>query len=61
MKTKKFDCVEMKRLGAQAVQKEIAGLTRDQELKYWKRCTEKLKKQAAAAKARRVGEGTSSP
>ena len=45
MMDKKFDCVEMKRKGAEKVQKEIKGLTLEQELEYWERSTQELKKQ----------------
>ena len=34
MKTKKFDCVQMKRLGAAKVREQTATLTREQELSY---------------------------
>lgn len=53
MKTKKFDCVEMKRQGAEIVQKEIAGMTQEQELEYWKKHTEAWKKEIAERNAGR--------
>lgn len=43
MKTKTFDCVEMKRKGAEKVQGEIAGMTLEEELAYWQRGTEELR------------------
>ena len=43
MKTKKFDCVEMKRKGAEKVQQEIAGMTLDEELAYWQQGTKELR------------------
>ena len=36
MKTKKFDCVQMKRLGAAKVREQTATLTREQELAFWR-------------------------
>jgi hypothetical protein len=36
MKTKTFDCVEMKRRGAEAVRKRTAGMTPEQEIEYWR-------------------------
>lgn len=40
--TKKFDCVEMKRKGAEKVSKELTGLSRQEELEFWKTSTKKL-------------------
>ena len=39
MKTRKktFDCVEMKRRGAEAVRRATQGMTREEELAYWQR------------------------
>ncbi len=34
---KKFDCVEMKHKGAQKLQKEIIGLSRGEELEFWRK------------------------
>ena len=44
MKTKTFDCVEMKRIGAAHVQKELAGLTPQQQLEYWRQQTDQLRR-----------------
>ena len=44
MKTKKFDCVEMKRRGAAKVQETIAGMTPEQELEFWRKQTEELRR-----------------
>ena len=35
MKTKKFDCVQMKREGAKRVQEILKGMTREQQLAFW--------------------------
>ena len=44
MKTKIFDCVEMKRRGAELVQKQLEGKSLAQKLEYWQKGTEELKK-----------------
>lgn len=42
---KEFDCVEMKRKGAKILQKKLAGLTLEEELKFWQERTKELKKE----------------
>lgn len=42
IKTEPFDCVEMKRQGAEIVQHEISKLTHEQELAYWNKGTQEL-------------------
>ena len=44
MKTKTFDCVEMKRRGAAQVQQKVAGMTPQQELEYWREQTQQLRR-----------------
>ena len=44
MKTKTFDCVEMKRRGAELIQKKIEGKSLVQQLEYWQKGTDELKK-----------------
>ena len=44
MKTKTFDCVEMKRRGADLVQKQLEGKSPIQKLEYWQKGTDELKK-----------------
>ncbi len=41
-KTKRFDCVEMKRRGAARVRREIEGMPKAEQLAYWKKGTEEL-------------------
>lgn len=43
MKTKTFDCVHMKRQGAQQVMKRLEGMTVAEQLTYWQKATEDLK------------------
>ena len=42
MKTKTFDCVAMKRRGAEMVRAKLEGMTLDQELEFWQQRTEEL-------------------
>ncbi len=42
---KEFDCVEMKRKGAEILQKKLAGFTLEEELKFWQDRTKELKKE----------------
>lgn len=51
MKTKTFDCVEMKRRGAEEVQKALIGLTPEQELAFWESGTTELKRRQAEVRA----------
>jgi hypothetical protein len=41
-KTKTFDCVEMKRRGAEEVRRRLEGLTREEELAHWARGTKEF-------------------
>jgi hypothetical protein len=50
MKTKKFDCVEMKHLGAEKVQEQIAGMTREEEIKFWKERSQDLRRYQEAVR-----------
>ena len=40
MKTRKFDCVEMKRKGAQKVYEATKDMTLEEEVEYWRKRTE---------------------
>lgn len=42
MKTKTFDCVEMKRKGAQRVQEILKGMTMEEQLAFWDKKHEEL-------------------
>ena len=43
MKTRTFDCVEMKRKGAERIYEELKGKTVEEQVEYWRRGTEELK------------------
>jgi len=42
MKMKTFDCVQMKRQGAEQVMKRLEGKTILEQLEYWQKGTEEL-------------------
>ncbi len=41
---KKFDCVEMKRRGAEKVCEAIQGMTLDEEVAYWRKRTKEARR-----------------
>ncbi len=43
MKTKTFDCVEMKHEGARRIYEELKDKTVEEQIDYWRRGTEDLK------------------
>ncbi len=51
MKTKKFDCVQMKRQGAAKVREQTATLTQEQELRFWQERSQHLRQRQAALKS----------
>jgi hypothetical protein len=51
MKNKKFNCVEMMHQGAEKIRKQTKGMTRAQELAYWKAQAQKLRELQSAEKA----------
>jgi hypothetical protein len=44
MKTKTFDCVRMKREGAKRVLKRLEGKSLQEQIEYWQKGTEDLKR-----------------
>ena len=44
MRAKNFDCADMKRQGAERVMKQLEGKSFQEQLEYWKKGTEDLKK-----------------
>ncbi len=44
MATKKFDCVQMKRRGAELVRQRLAGMTLEQEVEYWRERSEQFER-----------------
>jgi hypothetical protein len=45
MKNKSFDCVEMKRKGAEAVYQKVASLSIEEQLEYWRKGSASLRQQ----------------
>lgn len=43
MKTKAFDCLEMKRRGALRIHEETKDLTFEEKVEYWRRRSEKFR------------------
>jgi len=58
MKTKTFDCVEMKRKGSLRIYKETKSLTLEQKVAYWRRKSEEAARRQAA---RGRGQAKSDP
>ncbi len=52
MKTKTFDCVQMKRQGAEQVMKRLEGMTIPEQLEYWQKGTEELQRHQRSLKKR---------
>lgn len=53
MRTKTFDCVEMKRRGAELVRRQLKGKTFEEQLEYWQKGTDRLKKLQRQAKQKK--------
>jgi hypothetical protein len=51
MTVKNFDCVEMKRRGAELVQKRLEGMSRQERLAYWENQTRMLLQWQAVVRA----------
>ena len=52
LKTKTFDCVEMKREGTRRIYELTRGMTPEQELAFWKKRDARLEHRMKAARAR---------
>ena len=53
MKTKTFDCVEMKRRGALRLHERLKDMTVEQQIEYWRRRNEEfLRKERSPQRAR---------
>ncbi len=53
MKTKTFDCIDMKRRGAEQVHERLKDMTVQQRMAYWREQTEQLRQRQAAVRAAR--------
>jgi len=61
MKTKTFDCVEMKRKAAARIHEQIGDLALEQKIEYWRRRSEEFRAEQEELTARglRGGSGKS--
>ena len=50
MKTKTFDCVQMKRKGSELIRKQLEGKSLKEQLDFWKKGTQQLKQLQKKAK-----------
>ena len=53
MKTKAFDCVEMKRRGALEIYELLKDMSPEEQVAFWKQETQKLREEQQAVRARR--------
>ena len=58
---KKFDCVEMKRHGAEAVRKQMQNLTREEQRAFWSERTEALRARQAERRDRQAQRSDREP
>jgi len=61
METKTFDCVEMKRACARRVYEQIKGMTREQELAYWRQAERRTERKWRAARLKLARQKRQSP
>ena len=52
---KSFDCVEMKRRGAEALRKRLAGMTFEQEVEFWRKRSEEFEREQQRLRAKATG------
>jgi hypothetical protein len=53
MKSKTFDCVEMKRQGALRVHEILKDMTVEQQIEYWRQQTELMRQRHSELRARK--------
>jgi len=51
MKTKTFDCVEMKRRGAELLRQRLDGMTLEQEVEFWRQRSEEFQREQERLRA----------
>lgn len=61
MKTKTFDCVEMKRRGAEYIYDIVKDMTREQEIEYWRKQSEDCRKEWLERRAKAAYEDRAKP
>lgn len=45
MKTKTFDCVEMKRRGAMRIHERLKGMSLEEQIEYWRKRSEDFRRE----------------
>jgi hypothetical protein len=55
---KTFDCVEMKRRGAERLRERLSKMTRDEQLAFWRERTAALRQRAEKLREQRRDEPT---
>ncbi len=56
MKTKKFDCIEMKRKSQELIYDKIKKMTPDEELEFWQKGTNSLRQRQNSSKNGSAGK-----
>jgi hypothetical protein len=51
MKAKKFDCVEMMHRGAEEVQNKVRGMTKEEQIVFWRERSRKLTRRRTTSQA----------
>ena len=50
---KRFDCVELQHRGGERIMAELEGMTREEQLEYWRKGTEALRKRQQELRKKR--------
>ena len=58
-KPKTFDCIAMKREAQKAIRAKVRGMTREEEVAFFREGREEFDKQVEAAKRQRLGRSSS--
>ena len=56
MKTKTFDCVEMKRQAGRKIYEELKGKSVEEQIEYWKKVSEKFRRRREEQSSRKLKE-----
>jgi hypothetical protein len=59
MKTKTFDCIEMKRRGALRIHDQLKNMTVEQQIEYWRQRSEEFQHEQERRRAQRADDKTS--
>jgi hypothetical protein len=59
LKTKTFDCVEMKREGARRIYEELKDVSTEEQVDFWRRGTEELRTWITHEREKKAGASSS--